>query len=426
MNSRVAIIFAVITLGIVITGCGKKEVKEDRPTIKVAFWGTPEEVEIIENIIEPWQRTHPQIKVELEHTPFSGYVNKILTRVAGGAAPDIICAEANLFASFWGKNIFLNLNPFLEKEKEFSVSDFFPEVVKRFTVNSNIYGIPRDTAPFACVYFNKKLFNEKKVSYPTDDWTWQDLLNKAKQLSEFDPQGRPLRYGFYTWAWQNFIYSNAGSLVDNVANPKRCLLDTPASLEGLEFYVDLIHKYKVSPAPSALMNMGMGVQMMFVSGKLAMLGSGIWETPILRKQENFEWDVVMFPKGPQGIRGFGTGGSAYCILKTTKYPDEAWEVVKALTSKEAQTILADSGLAQPANRLIAESEHFALDNKLPRNKKMLNVAVKYVTYSPFHPRWREINELYIVPESDLIFNAQETVEEGIAKIVPEINKLLTE
>ena len=110
MNSRVAIIFAVITLGFVITGCGKKEVKEDRPTIKVAFWGTPEEVEIIENIIEPWQRTHPQIKVELEHTPFSGYVNKILTRVAGGSAPDIICAEANLFASFWGKNI-LNFTP---------------------------------------------------------------------------------------------------------------------------------------------------------------------------------------------------------------------------------------------------------------------------------------------------------------------------
>ncbi|MCM8783222.1 MAG: sugar ABC transporter substrate-binding protein [Candidatus Omnitrophica bacterium] len=407
-----------------IIGCGKKETRESIPTIKVAFWGTPEEVEIIENIILPWQKEHPQIKVELQHSPFAGYVNKILTRIAGGAPPDVICAEANLFVSLWNKGIFLNLSPFLEKEIGFSIKDFFPEVVNRFTVEGKVYGIPRDTAPFACVYYNKKIFDEKNVSYPTDDWSWQDLLEKAKALTEYDEQGRALCYGFYGWAWQNFIYSNGGALVDNVEKPTLCLLDRPESIEGLEFYVDLIHKYKVSPTPTALINLGMGVQMMFMTGRLAMFSSGIWETPILRKAKDFDWDVVMFPKGPKGIRGFGTGGSAYGILKTTKYPKEAWEVVKALTNERAQTILADSGLAQPANRKIAESEHFALDEKLPKNKKMLNEAVKYISYEPFHGRWREINELYIVPELDMVFNGQKSVREAIAKIVPDINKLL--
>ncbi|MCM8793790.1 MAG: sugar ABC transporter substrate-binding protein, partial [Candidatus Omnitrophica bacterium] len=371
-----------------------------------------------------WQKEHPEIKIELEHTPFAGYVNKILTRIAGGAPPDVICVEANLFVSLWSKGIFLNLNPFLEKDRDFSLRDFFPEVVKRFTVEGKVYGIPRDTAPFACVYYNKKIFAEKGIPYPTDDWTWQDLLEKAKALTEYDAEGRPIRYGFYGWAWQNFVYSQGGALVDNVEKPRRSLLDTPESIEGLKFYVDLIHKYKVSPAPNALMNLGMGVQMMFMTGRLAMFSSGIWETPILRKAKDFDWDVVMFPKGPKGIRAFGTGGSAYGILKTTKYPEKAWEVVKALTDERAQTILADSGLAQPANRKIAESKHFALDDKLPLNKKMLNEAVKYVIYEPFHPHWREINELYIVPELEMVFNGQRTVEEAIFKIVPEINKLL--
>lgn len=426
MKTRLASAFVILILGLVISSCAKKEVKPGLPTIRVAFWGTPEEIEIMENVIGPWQKLHPEIKVELEHTPFSGYVNKILTRIAAGAAPDVITAEVNLFTSFWAKDIFLELNPFLEKERDFSLKDFFPEVVNRFTVNGRIYGIPRDTAPFACVYYNKKLFAEKKISYPTDDWSWQDLLGKAQRLTQFDAQGRPLVYGFYTWAWQNFIYSNGGAIVDDVAKPRRCLLDRPVAIEGLKFYVDLIHKYKVSPSPSALINLGMGVQMMFMSGRLAMFASGIWETPILRKHQNFDWDVVMFPKGPKGRRGFGTGGSAYCILKTTKFPQAAWEVVKALTSEEAQIVLADSGLAQPANARIAESQHFALDNKLPHNKKMLNEAIKFVVYEPFHPRWREINELYIVPELDLIFNGQETVEEGLLKIVPQINKILAE
>jgi len=419
-------IFLALILLIFINGCGKKERKEAIPTIRVAFWGTPEEVEIIESIMGPWQKEHPEIKVELEHTPFAGYVNKILTRIAGGAPPDVICIEANLFVNLWTKGIFLDLTPFLEKEKNFSIKDFFPEVVNRFTVNGKIYAIPRDTAPYACVYYNKKVFDEKKVPYPTDDWTWQDLLEKAQALTEYDEQGKAIRYGFYGWAWQNFVYSNGGALVDNVEKPTRCLLDRPESIEGLEFYVDLIHKYKVSPAPNALINLGMGVQMMFMTGRLAMFSSGIWETPILRKAKDLDWDVVMFPKGPKGIRGFGTGGSGYGILKTTKYPKEAWEVVKALTDERAQTILADSGLAQPANRKIAESEHFAYDDKLPKNKKMLNEAVKYITYDPFHGRWKEINELYIVPEFDMVFNGQRTVREAIAKIVPEINKILKE
>ncbi len=424
MSKRILALVLIFCL--FICGCGRKEVKSSVPVIRVAFWGTPEEVEIIQDIIEPWQKEHPEIKVELEHTPFSGYVSKILTRIAGGSAPDVICTEANLFVNFWGKDIFLDLNPFLAKESVFSLNEFFPEVVKRFTVNGKVYGIPRDTAPYACVYYNKKLFDAKGVSYPTDDWTWAELLEKAKALTQFDGQGRMVQYGFYTWAWQNFIYSNGGSLVDSVSKPTRCLMDSHRALEGLEFYVDLIHKYKVSPTPSALINLGMGVQMMFMTGRLAMLGSGVWETPILRKQENFDWDVVMFPKGPGGVRGFGTGGSAYTILKTTKHPEEAWEVLKALTSESAQIILADSGLAQPANRSIAEGVHFALDNRPPKNKKMLNEAVKYVAYDPFHPRWREINELFIVPEFDLIFNGQEPVKEGISKIVPNINRILLE
>ncbi|MCM8766336.1 MAG: sugar ABC transporter substrate-binding protein [Candidatus Omnitrophica bacterium] len=419
-------LFFLIFFGFFLSGCGKKLSKDNLPVIKVAFWGTPEEVEIIQSIIEPWQKEHPEIKVELEHTPFAGYVNKILTRVAGGAPPDVICVEANLFVSLWSKGIFLNLNPFLEKEEDFSVTDFFPEVVGRFTVEGKIYGIPRDTAPFACIYYNKKLFDAKGVSYPTDEWTWQDLLEKAKALTEYDKEGRPICYGFYGWAWQNFVYSNGGALVDNVEKPRRCLLDTPESIEGLEFYVDLIHKYRVSPTPNALINLGMGVQMMFMTGRLAMFSSGIWETPILRKAKDFDWDVVMFPKGPKGIRAFGTGGSAYGILKTTKYPEEAWKVVKALTDERAQTILADSGLAQPANRKIAVGEHFADDNRLPLNKKMLNEAVKYIIYEPFHENWREINELYIVPELDMVFNGQKTVKEAMAKIVPEINRLLEE
>lgn len=410
-----------------LAGCGQKDTTKGPKgpvEIKVAFWGAPDEVNIIQDIIDKWQREHTDIIVRLEHTPYRGYVDKLLTRIAGRSAPDIICTEVDLFVTFQSKDVLLDLTPYVTGDSEFNLSDFYPEIIDRFTVNGKLYAIPRDTAPFACVYYNKKLFDEAGIPYPTDDWDVNDLLEKAKSLTKFDAEGRVAQYGFYAWAWQNFVYAFGGSLVDDVKNPTRCTLDSKESMEGLRFYSDLINKYKVHPTPTAMSNLAMGIQGMFMTERLAMFSSGIWETPGLRKITEFEWDVAMFPKGPGGIRGFGTGGSGYCILKDTKHPKEAFQVIKALSGRSGQTMLADTGLAQPAIKDIAESSHWAGDNKPPANKSMLNEAMKYVVYDPFHPAWREAKELYINPELDLVFSGKRGVEEAINGIIDKVNNLL--
>ena len=221
------------------------------------------------------------------------------------------------------------------------------------------------------------------------------------------------------------MFSSGGGLVDNVKHPGRIALNSTASKEGLQFYTDLILKYKVSPTPSALINTGMGVQMMFMTGRLAMLGSGIWETPVLRKMKDFDWDIAMFPKGPGGIRKFATGGTAYCILKNTKNPELAWKVVKALTAVKTMEKLASTGLAQPARISVARGPCWAESGEKPLNKAMLNEAVQYVVFPPFHPNWREIEELYVKPKLDLLFNGQQSVDEIMPEIIKEGNKLLT-
>ena len=353
--------------------------------------------------------------MRLEHTPYPGYLSKILTRIAGGAPPDILCAETNLFVSFFYKDILLDMSPFIQADPDFTLDDFFPEVIDRFSVDEKVYGIPRDTAPFACVYYNKKLFDEAGISYPSDNWDWYEFLDKAQRLTKIE-DGRVIQYGFYGWAWENFVYSNGGGIVDDVKSPKRCFLNTQKTIAGIKFYVDLIHKYKVAPAPLDLGNLGLGAQQLFMVKKLAMFSSGIWETPILRRIKDFDWDVAMFPKGPGAVRGFGTGGSAYSILKTTEHPKECWEVIKCLAGREAQVMLAEAGLAQPAIKDIANGEHWAESSKKPLNKKMLNEAVQYVTYDPFHPRWREIRDLLIGQEFDLVFIGSESVEDAVNKI----------
>ena len=407
-----------------VSSCGSSHEDDGKTIVKVAFWGSPEEIDIITHSISDWQEKNANIKIIFEHTPYSGYDSKILTRIAGGAAPDIIAAEADYFVTFATKGVLESLTPYFGKEDAgISKKDFFPTILDRFSMNGQVYAVPRDVAPFACVFYNKKLFDEAGLAYPKDDWTWEDMLRMARALTKTDESGRISQYGFYGWAWQNFIYGNGGGLVDDVKNPKSTRLNDPRSIEGLQFYADLINLYKVMPTPVALANTGMGIDLMFSSGRLAMFLSGIWETPGLRNY-NFEWDVAMFPKGLHGDTAFGSGGSGYAILKSSKNKQAAWEVIKALTGANGQAKLAKRGLAQPSLISVAKSENWAEDPLPTANKKMLNEAVNYVVFSPFHPKWREIQEKYIVPELDLVFNGKKTAAEVLNGVTPKINEIL--
>lgn len=415
--------FLTVFITLNLSGCGQSSEKEGITPIKIAFWGSPEEIDIITNSIKDWQTAHPNIRLIFEHTPYTGYDSKILTRIAGGAAPDIIATEVDYFVTFATKGVLEDLTPNLNATTAISKNDFFPSILDRFTVDGKIFAIPRDVAPFACVFYNKKLFDEAGLAYPSDEWTWDDLLRSARALTKQDANGRTTQYGFYGWAWQNFVFGNGGSLVDNVKNPTRVTLDDPKTVQGLQFYADLINLYKVMPTPVALSNMGMGVDLMFASGRLGMFLSGIWETPGLRNY-NFEWDIAMFPKNNQGIRAFGSGGSGYAILKSSKHKKEAWEVIQALTGAAGQTKLAERGLAQPSRVDVASGPSWAESKEPPANKKMLNEAVKYVVFSPFHPLWREVEEKYLKPQLDLVFNGKKTAAEVAQQLTPQMNQIL--
>ncbi len=420
MKKLITILLTVL----IVYSCAPSHKKEKKVKIKVAFWGTPEEIKIITDTVKEWEKEHPNIKVLLYHTKAGiDYVSKLLTQIAGGEAPDVVFVEVNFFVPLAKKNVFLDLTPFIEKDKEFDINDFFEPIVKRFTRNGKIYAIPRDIAPFACVFYNKNLFDKEGIKYPTDDWTFKDLIRIAKRLTKRDKSGRITQYGFYSWAWLNFVYSFGGSIVDDVEHPTRCTLDQEPAIKGLQFFIDLVNKYKVSPSPVALRNVDQSPVDIFMTGKLAMYNSGAWEIPRLRTIKDFDWDVVMFPKGPVR-RAFGSGGSGYAILKTTKHPEEAWEVLKALAGERGQIWLAKTGLAQPANRKIAEGIYWAKSPEKPLNKGMLNKAVKYGIFEPFNENWLEAEEEYLFPALDDMLNGKMTIKEFKEKVVPEINKTM--
>ncbi len=406
------------------TYCVPKQ-NSSKETIKIAYWGSTEEVQAMVKIAKKIEQEIPQVKLLLEHISIGNdpsiFSQKILTESAAGTPPDIAFCEVNLFVDFYDKQLFIPLNEFMTNDKKFNIDSYFPTIVDRFTVYHKNYIIPRDVAPFCVVYYNKNLFDIEGLKYPTDDWTLDQLLELSKKLTKKSDKGEITQYGFYTWASLNFIYAYGGALVDNIKNPKKCFYNNPKTAAGLQFYLDLMYKYKVMPTPSALQS---GYQELFKTGKLAMYCSGIWETPQLRKMVSFDWDVAMFPKGPQGIRGFDSGGSGYGILRWCKNKKLAWEVLKRLTSADAQIDLAEIGLAQPADRKLAESKAWALSKEKPYNKKMLNKAVQYIQFTPFTPKWNYINKNFVSMNLDTVFLNQAPLKPSLDEITKDVNAYL--
>jgi multiple sugar transport system substrate-binding protein len=423
MRKVVAVIVFLGVAALLFPGCG--QMGGGKPAdLRFMYWGDVSEIKIIKEMVGKFEKD-TGLKVSAERAP-SGppYMEKVLTQFAGGAAPDVLFVEANNFKEFAEKGVLEDLTPYMEKEKVFKKADFYKEIMDRFTVGKHMYVLPRDIAPICVVYYNKKAFDEAGLKYPKDDWTWNDLLKDGKKLVKKDANGMVTRFGYVDdWPiWEAFVYSNGGHLVDNVKNPKRCTMNTKEVIDAVQFRCDLAHKYGITPSPSQMTAMGgMGTSDMFMSERVGMFFSGIWKVPMFRTIKNFDWDVVMFPKGPKGIRGFPTGGSGYAIVKSTKNKAAAWKLVTYLAGREGQQKLAQTGLAQPAMKAIAESKYF-LDDQKPKHKSIVLDGVKYVTFVPLIPQWEQINVSLIAPAFDKIWTGKEKASKVIKELVPEINE----
>jgi ABC-type glycerol-3-phosphate transport system substrate-binding protein len=67
-------------------------------------------------------------------------------------------------------------------------------------------------------------------------------------------------------------------------------------------------------------------------------------------EDRFEWDVVLGPKGPGGLRGYSMFILNMCVGSTTKYPQEAYSLLEYLASQEtAEWAFVNQG--QPTARL---------------------------------------------------------------------------
>src|ERR1700690_747290 len=152
----IAIAAMFITL-LAVTGCSKKS---GGVVLHCLGWGGVEEAAIIQKAVDDFKKIHPGVEVVLDRVPYGEYITKVLTQFAAGLAPDVMCVNAEQMVSFSSRDIFTDLKPYIDKDPSIKLADFYPEAIDHYTYKGVLTALPRDIAPIAVIYYNKKKFDE--------------------------------------------------------------------------------------------------------------------------------------------------------------------------------------------------------------------------------------------------------------------------
>jgi len=293
-------------------------------------WGDYTEEAMNRHWIAEFERQHPNIKVNMILTGGGvGTREKIQTMIAGGSAPDVMYTWPDVFPEFVQKGVYMPLDEYMARDG-ISRAQWFRNLADFYTKDGVVYGLPRSWHPFI-IFYNKDLFQREGVPYPDESWTFDDLVRYGRKLTrDVNDDGLVDQYAIANIPWRVFAWAYGGRTFDEAG---KCYLDDPGTAEGLQLYQDLIWKYHISPSPQQ-QALSQNAQDMFKTGRIAMFSLGIWCVPDFREIEGFAWDVAVMPAGKQRVTQLVTAGwSAY---RDTPHPDEAWELIKYLSGREAQ------------------------------------------------------------------------------------------
>ena len=63
--------------------------EQEQVTIKFTYWGSGDEKKAIEEAVEKFMETYPNITVDLMHIPNEDFLTKLNAMIAAGEAPDV-------------------------------------------------------------------------------------------------------------------------------------------------------------------------------------------------------------------------------------------------------------------------------------------------------------------------------------------------
>lgn len=320
--------------------------------------------------LQSFERANPNIRVKVysQMGIFRGNLaSGIRTLVDSQDGLDLVYLTDQDFHALPDPEILTDLTSYIRETNDLQPDQFYPTALPAFQVRSRQMVLPTEMVPLM-IYYNRDLFDRARVAYPTAGWTMSDFLSAARQLTAPEQKGAPATVGFVgdplLTVWP-FVLAFGGDFPDPAKDPTAQALVAPATVRGLQWFVDLSLREKVMPFQTGFRSMGLwyggraGMAALFMNARNVtpseQARSSATPTPGPRQTWQFRWDVTMVPRGERRATIVYVAG--YGIPKGAKNPNEAWQLVRYL----ARTLPAPGTGSSyvPALKSLANSAEFA-------------------------------------------------------------------
>jgi len=326
---RLFLIAATVLL-VASAGCGGSS--SSNGVVNVTVWHGYEDIEgkAMTSAAARFNATHPKIHVTVQNYGNADYaLQKVLTAIRGGAYPDI----AYLYGS-WAANIArsptaVDLSSRI-KEPGVNWNDFWPAERQAVQVGDKVIGMPALVDNLALVY-NKKLFDQAGIPYPTANWTWDDFRAAAQKLT--DPSAKQFGWAYVAdgsedtvWRFDALLWQAGGDILNS--DNTKAEFNSPAGVQA----ATLLQQMATVDHSVYLDNGNGNYANLFNSGKIAMLFTGPWD---LSSFPDVDYGVQVLPgltnhqtiSGPDQWVLFDNGSertqAAWTFLKWFTSPQQA-------------------------------------------------------------------------------------------------------
>lgn len=365
--------------------------------------------ETLQRMADAFHTEYPNITVELETIGYDDYFTQMQTRVAGGTAPD--CYELNIenFAAYANKGMLAEISGV-------DISGLNDTALGAFNVNGKQYGLPESFSNVVLIY-NKDLFDQAGVDYPTDDWTQDDLQNAAEKIHAL---GEDI-FGIWQPITYNEFYKVVAQYGGTLLNEDKTEF-TINSVENVKAAQTLVDRVLVSNVqPNAVQQGGMGDWDMFMSGRLGMIPTGIWAFQTFTEGCDFAWDIVVEP----GSTAKATHFFSNCVVMNpeTEYPEEVATWLAWLTASTASAdIRLEAGWDLPALKDMEALSSY-LEVTPPENRQAVFKSLDYLVMPPVIEDYALMSDIIgqkLAAASDGTLTVQEALDQAQAECEAQI------
>lgn len=386
--------------------------------LSVTIWDSNQEPGLTEIMKDFTEKTG--IKTKVSVVKWDEYWTLLESGASGGSLPDVFWMHSNESQRYMSNDMLLDLTDKIADSSEIDPENYPEDIWGLYTYDDKYYAVPKDVDTIA-LWYNKKMFDEAGLDYPTADWTWDDVTEAAKKLTKEDGSqyGLCLRNDNNQAGYYNLIYDNGGYIIND--DKTESGWDDPKTIEAMEMVEGWIKDGVLPPIETMSEN---GEDVLLESGKVAMVPQGSWMIAAFRDNEYTaeNCDCVELPKSATtGRRASLYNGLGWAAAANTEHPEEAWQLIEYLGSKEAQEKQAELGVTMSAYTGTSDAWAKSADFNLQAYLNMMDDMV-IRPYSRSTVTWE--NRASEILKS--VYSGDKGMADACKEIAAEMNETLAE